>query len=116
MTIRSARDIPSIPKEATPDQVINGTNDLIDSHNFLLKNISFEVNFNGQIIENITFAAGETKTISHGLGMKPKYRVILRQEGNGVLDDIPSGWNNFSIQMRNNGAVSVTATIMLVRE
>lgn len=114
--MRSAKDVRNLTDELPLEDVIKGVNELIDEHNFVTKNLSLQVNFNGQIIENIAFAAGETRTIPHGLGIKPKYRVILGQVGNGVLDDIPSGWNNFSIQMKNNGAVSVTATIMLVRE
>lgn len=111
---RSSKDIPEV--SGAPEEWDRTLNELINDHNFLSKNLSFQSNFNGQIIENVKFAAGETLTIQHKLGILPRYRIILRQEGNGVLEDIPSGWNNFQIQMKNNGAVSVTATIMLVRE
>lgn len=113
---QTSKDIKEIPKGASFEDSVNTVNELIQEHNYLSKNITFNGNFNGQIIENIVFAAGETRTIYHGLGIKPKYRIILRQAGNGVLDDVPSGWNNYSVQVKNNGAVEVTATIFLVRE
>lgn len=105
-----------ILKGAEGGDLVDKTNDLIDSFNFLSSKLSLKENFDGQIIENISFAAGEDKVIPHKLGILPKYRIILRQEGNGVLSDTPSGWNKFQIKVKNNGAVEVTATIMLVRE
>lgn len=82
---------------------------------FFNKNISLDKNFNSYIVE-VDFAAGETKNIQHFLGVRPKYRIILKQEGNGVLSDIPSAWNNQTIRMINNGAVAVKATIMILKE
>lgn len=114
--MRSAKDISNIPLGSTPEEVLKRSNELIDEFNFLSKHMSFNNNFSGQIIDNIEFASGETKTIAHNLGIKPKHRLVLNQVGNGVISDIPSGWNNFSIQLKNNGAVAITATIMLVRE
>lgn len=114
--MRTSKDVRYLVDKSEAPEIIKGVNELVDEHNFLAKNLSFTSNFNGQIIENIVFTAGETKTIPHALGIKPKYRIIMGQVGNGVLDDIPFGWNNFSVQMKNNGAVSVTATIFLVRE
>jgi hypothetical protein len=113
---RSSKDIPYLSKDETEETRLRSLNDLIDQINYLSKSLSLKANFDGQIIENIQFSAGETKTIPHSLGVLPRYRVILRQEGNGVLDDIPSGWNKYQIKLRNNGAVSVIATIMLLRE
>lgn len=109
---RSSKDIPYIKEENEKDQIINR---LIDEFNYFTKSLSFQSNFNCQIIET-TLGAGETKQIAHSLGVKPLFRIILRQEGNGVISDIPSGWTKNSIELINNGAVSVTATIMIVRE
>jgi hypothetical protein len=110
------RPLSKIEKTATTDEIIDQHNELIDSFNFLATRISMSENFDGQIIENISFGAGEDKVINHNLGKTPLFRFILRQEGNGVLSDTPSGWNDFQVQIKNNGAVSVTATIMLLRE
>jgi hypothetical protein len=112
-TQRSSRDIAQATDQ---EDVLLRLNELIDQVNFLGRNLSFQSNFDGQIVENLTFVAGETKTIPHSLGKIPKFRIILRQEGNGVLSDIPSGWSTTSIKIINNGAVTVTATIMIVRE
>lgn len=105
-----------VPKINTEEEVIEAFNDLADKFNFLIKHISLRENFDGQIIENIVFDAGEEKTIHHKLGISPRYRLVLRQEGNGVLSDIPSGWNKFKIKIKNNGAVKVKATVLLVKE
>lgn len=113
MTQRSFRDIPNIPETEPKDKVIN---DLIDQLNFLSKNISFQSNFDGQIVKDLVFEAGEEKTIPHNLGIVPMFRTILRQVGNGVISDIPFSWTKNSIVLKNNGAVEVTATVMIVRE
>jgi hypothetical protein len=105
------RDIPEIRGPEDIDTI----NMLINQFNLLARGLSLGENFDGQIIE-VTIPAGEEKVIPHKLGVLPRYRIILRQVGNGVISDTPSGWNNFQIQLRNNGAVSVTATILLVRE
>jgi hypothetical protein len=101
-------------KNGDENKVLDKLNELIDSFNFTVSKFNLSA-FDGQIIE-VSFSAGENKVIPHKLGKSPKYRIILRQEGNGVLSDTPSGWNEFQIQIKNNGAVSVTATIMLLRE
>lgn len=109
---RSFKDIAKLPE--TPENKI--LNELIDQFNLLSHNVSLSSNFDSQIVENITFAAGEEKVIPHKLGIMPRFRIILRQEGNGVISDIPSGWNKYSIKLKNNGSVAVTVTIMVVRE
>lgn len=88
---------------------------LIYTFNRLSKGISLTKNFSGSTHE-LQFSAGETKVISHLLGVRPKFRIILRQEGNGVLSDIPSGWDEKVATIINNGAVTVNATIMFLKE
>lgn len=109
---RSFKEIAEISEETPNDKIIN---DLIRDHNFLSRNMSFQSNFDCQVV-NIEFAAGEQKKIPHTLGVTPLFRVILRQEGNGVISDIPSGWTTTSIELKNNGADPVRATIQIVRE
>lgn len=98
------------------DKVIEKVNELLDNQNSLATKLSLRRNFDGEIIEKIVIPAGVEKDIPHKLGNKPKHRIILNQEGNGVISDIPSGWNQYKIKLKNNGAVSVTLTIMIVRE
>jgi hypothetical protein len=107
--------IPKLKKGQDADSMIDDLNDLIDKFNFLNSNLALSQNFNGQIV-NVSFAAGETKKIAHKLGKTPKFRIILRQEGNGVISDSPSSWNDYSISLTNNGTGIVTATIFIVRE
>lgn len=107
--------IPKIKANASLDEAIREINILIDEFNFLSKYFSLRANLNADIV-TVNFTSGETKVIPHKLGKVPGGRIILKQEGNGVLSDIPSGWNNTSIKMINNGSVSVTATLLIVRE
>lgn len=79
------------------------------------KSLSFQNNFNGYIA-TVTFPAASSVIIEHFLGVTPKWRVILKQEGNGVLSDISSGWNENFITMKNNGTEVVTASLLIARE
>ncbi len=114
-TYRSHNDMKSISVGATLEEVITGFNELVNDYNRFNKLLSFQSNFDGYIAE-VYLAAGETKTISHFLGVIPKYRIILRQEGNGVISDIPSGWTDKAITIINNGVVAITATLLIARE
>jgi hypothetical protein len=67
----------------------------------------------GEIIE-ITLAPNESKTISHGLRVIPKYRIILRQTGDSVITDVDSAWTERTIGLKNNSANTVTITIKLL--
>lgn len=109
-------DLPKLNDSASAKDIVDAHNDLIDHFNFLSKKISFKDNFDGQIIENVKFPAGAEVVIPHKLGIKPKHRLILNQVGNGVLSDIPSDWNQFSIKIKNNGAVDIIATIFVIKE
>jgi hypothetical protein len=96
--------------------------DIQDKLNYFMKEfsnfskaLSFQNNFDGYIA-SVTFPATSSVQIQHFLGVTPKWRVVLRQEGNGVLSDISSGWNGDYITMKNNGLEVVTASILIARE
>jgi hypothetical protein len=97
-------------------------NELIDQFVFQSGAISIESNFNGFVAENITFPAVTDPTtlgvvkIQHFLGVMPKWRIILRQTGNGVITDITGEWNNKTISLKNNGTEQVIASILIARE
>lgn len=114
-TLRSDNDIDQLPNDAELVTVIDTTNKLINAFNFLNKFLSFQSNFNAYVT-SITIPATSTIQVQHFLGVTPKWRIILRQEGNGVITDIPSGWNDTIITLYNNGSVAVTASIMIARE
>lgn len=117
ITNRSYKDVPFLEGDdlESPEVFLKKMNRFIDSYNFLSKYLSLSKNFNATILE-IEFLSGEQKIISHLLGVRPKYRIILRQEGNGVLSDIPSDWNDKTATIKNNGAVTVKATIQFLKE
>lgn len=112
---RAALDLKGVEDSATLADVIDSQNDTIRFLNFVLKALSFQSNFNGYVAEAV-IPATTTVSVQHFLGVTPKWRVILRQEGNGVISDIPSGWNDNFIQLRNNGAETVTISVLIARE
>jgi hypothetical protein len=112
---RAFQDLKDLPEGASLEDVINSYGDMIKVLNFAFKSMSLQSNFNGYIAE-VSIPATSSLQIQHFLGVTPKWRVILRQEGNGVISDIPSGWNDRYITVYNNGAGVVTASIWIVRE
>jgi hypothetical protein len=68
------------------------------------------------VAKDVVIASGATVKIQHFLGVIPKWRIILRQTGNGVITDVPSEWNTKTISLKNNGAESVTISVLIARE
>ena len=115
---RSFFDNKEVPSDATVPELINAFNDFIEYFDFFNKSLSLSANFDGYIAE-VSIPATSNLKIQHFLGVKPKYRIILRQTGNGVISDIDTSsddWNDKIITLRNNGSVTVTVTVMIVRE
>ena len=113
---RSAPDLEMAEDDADLPKVIFLLNKVIESYHGLNKSLSIQSNFDGYIAEDVVFPATTEVKIQHFLGIKPKWRIILRQVGNGVLTDVTSDWDNKVIALYNNGAVEVTATIFIARE
>lgn len=114
-TYQSDIDIRPLDEKMEPSQIIKYINKLINHFNFVNKFLSFQSNFDGKIV-NVTIDASSTLKIEHFLGVTPKWRVILRQEGNGVISDIPSGWNEKIITLKNNGTEQVKLSLLIARE
>lgn len=112
---RSAFEIREIMEGSELEDVILEYNEMVKFLNFITKQLSLQSNFDGQVID-VAIPATTNKRIYHKLGIVPKYRLILRQEGNGLLSDIPLEWNDKFVTIRNNGAVEVKATILLLKE
>lgn len=111
-------DLEKIPDDADTTKIIEITNKALDYLEFLNKFLSFG-NFNGFIAKDIIIPATSSIIIQHYLGVVPKYRIILRQIGNGVITDVnntPYDWNDKVVTLYNNGAVSVTLTVFIARE
>jgi hypothetical protein len=112
---RSAFEIRELEPESDISTIVEEYNQMVKYLNFLFKSLSLQSNFDGQVID-IDIPATTNKRIYHRLGIVPKYRLILRQEGNGLLSDIPLEWTDKFVTIRNNGAVQVKATILLLKE
>jgi len=91
-------------------------NDLIDAFIFQSSAISIESNFNGYLAKDVKIPATSSVKIQHFLGVIPKWRIILRQTGNGVITDTSSEWDNKTITLRNNGTEEVTISVLIARE
>jgi len=96
--------------------------DMVDFLNSVFQNgITIANNFSGQIIEGVILpAAGTEISIPHRLKTVPKYRIILRHSGNGIVVDGPTTWNDKAIYLKNStsaamGSEDVTVTILLLR-
>lgn len=118
---KSDIDIRPLEDGMSPEETIQGINKLINHFNFVNKFVSFQSNFDGKIISVTIPPVTDTATlgvikIEHFLGVTPKWRVILRQEGNGVISDIPSGWNENIITIKNNGSEQVKLSLLIARE
>jgi hypothetical protein len=112
---QSDLDFKQLDEDAEISDVISNYNEVVKGINFTNKRLSFQANFDGYIA-SVTIPAGSEVQIQHFLDIIPKWRIILRQEGNGVISDIPSGWNDKFITLKNNGAVSVTISVLIARE
>lgn len=109
-------DIPMLSPDATLEQVIEVLNVFATEYNILTRSLSFEKNFDGFIARDVVIAAGATSKVQHFLGVKPQWRVIFTQQGNGVITDIPAEWDDKVISIKNNGAEQVTLTLFIAKE
>lgn len=114
--IQSLKIQPKKLQTTDPEEIKQKFNDLVESHVFQSSQISIESNFNGYVAKDISINAGDTARIEHYLGVVPKWRIILKQEGNGVISDIPSEWTNKYITLKNNGAEKVIISVLIARE
>lgn len=109
------KDLKELDEEASLEDIIKEHNRLIASFNYLQRFMTLSKNFDGYVTEVVLPATTATR-IQHFLGKIPKYRIVLRQDGNGVISDIPSGWTDTYITLYNNGATEIRAVIFIVRE
>ena len=109
------KELSGIASGSSLEEAIINVNVLIAEYSRVMKALSFKSNFDGLIVEDVVIPANSFIRISHLLGVKPKWRIILRQVGNGVITDIPSEWDDKVISLYNNGAVEVTLTVFIAR-
>jgi hypothetical protein len=116
---QSTQTLKAQPRKVITDdieEIKSRLNDLIDAFIFQSSSISIESNFNGYVAKDVEIAPGESLNIQHFLGVIPKWRVILKQVGNGVITDVNEKWNTKFICLKNNGSEKVTISILIARE
>ena len=92
-------------------------NKLVDFVNTAFTNIELKDNMNGQVIENIELPANADEiAISHNLKITPKYRILLRQDVDGVVIDGTTEWSDKTIYLKRSTAGSIMKiSILLMR-
>lgn len=76
--------------------------------------VGIDDNYNCQVIQIAIPATTEIR-LPHALKTTPKYRIIHRQIGNGLVTDGAEAWTNSYITLTNNGAVEVLVTVGIYR-
>lgn len=117
--IQPVQSLKTQPKKVLSEdvkEIVSRFNELVDAFVFQSSAISIDSNFSGYVIKDLKIDAGANIRITHFLGVIPKWRIILRQTGNGVITDIPEEWTTKNISLKNNGPEDVTISILIVRE
>lgn len=78
-----------------------------------LTRLTFQDNFRSFEVE-VTLAAGQELAIQHNLGVVPSGKLILKSTGYQVRDG-DTAWTSDYIYLKNDGAGSVTLTVVILR-
>jgi hypothetical protein len=81
----------------------------------VLKNLTLRDNFGAQFFEELTLTSGQEISLPHSLKSTPKYRIIVRQRGNGLITDGSQLWTDTQIFFKNHGPDTVTFTVAILR-
>jgi hypothetical protein len=79
-----------------------------------MSSLEFGDNFNCQE-STITILASSSGTIQNSLSFIPTKYIIVSQTGNGLITKSSTAWTLNNLYLYNNGAVSVTATVLFFR-
>jgi len=113
---RADLDFSSLETTASLEDVIKRYNEIVKGLNFLNKFLSIQSNFDGYVATNVSIPATSSVKIQHFLGVIPKWRILLRQTGNGVITDISQEWTDKVISLYNNGSTEVIISVFIARE
>lgn len=113
---RADFDFSTLEDDATLEELIVKYNKLVKGINFLNKFLSIQSNFDGYVAEDIKIPALSSIQIQHYLDVVPKWRIILKQTGNGVVSDILPEWSNKVISLFNNGPDEIIISVFIARE
>jgi len=73
---------------------------LVDILNTGLSNLTIDENMSGEVIEVTLPADGTEIEIPHNLKITPKYRIIVRQSGKGLVIDGLAEWTERYIYLK----------------
>jgi carbon monoxide dehydrogenase subunit G len=79
-----------------------------------LERLTFEDNFNSFTVQ-VKIKSGEEITIDNKLQVAPTKRIIVRQDGLGIITDGRKPWNNEQVSLRNHGPNDTTVTLVFLR-
>lgn len=90
----------------------------VDALNTVLQNgITLTNNLNGQILSAVLPMAGTEIAIRHNLKITPKYRIILKHRGDGLVLDGATAWNSTTVYFKASQATEdINITFILMRE
>lgn len=108
--ILELKQILEIPEDM--EDFKNLYNENINELNSLLSRLLIEANLDSDI-KTVTIPSNTTLRVSHSLKVKPKYRLILKQVGGGVITDLNYTANY--IELRNNGTTECELTVAILR-
>lgn len=107
---RNIIELSEIPTDIQDiEKLIEILNSNITEVNFILSQLTMS-NMDGEI-KDITIPATSTLRVNHKLRVIPAHRIILRQEGGGVIRD-----GNFTenyVELINDGSTSAKITVIL---
>ena len=87
-------------------------NDNITELNYILRNLTLS-NLDGEIV-TVTIPALSSLRINHKLRLIPKYRIILKQIGGGLIRDLE--YTPTYIELENTGADDAIITLIIVKD
>ena len=95
-------------------EIIRSLNELKDTLSVGLKKLSFGDNFES-FQTNVTISATSESKIKNQLQFVPSKYIIVSQTGNGLITKGSTEWSTDNLYLYNNGAVSVTVTVIFMR-
>jgi len=93
------------------EQLKTYLNETISELNFILRGLTLS-NLDGEIV-TVTIPANSTLKIPHKLRIIPKYKIILKQVGGGLILD--GEYSATHLEVTNTGGTDATLTIIIVK-
>lgn len=88
------------------------TKSLVEIQIALTRRLKFEDNFNSFEVE-VTIPAGAEISIQNRLSVIPSRRIIVRSNGNTVVDG-DAAWSRNFVSLKNVGGTPVTAKVIFL--